>query len=103
MIELSPMTLRLVQRLFSQADIDDVSRLLEEECGENLPLILSPDPEGLERIRFAALRASEGDLGKLLEMIQLAQVDWRDLLVVAGFGYSTQAHAKWARSLLGTA
>ncbi|MEJ2238779.1 MAG: hypothetical protein P8X82_10820 [Gemmatimonadales bacterium] len=100
---MSPTTEDLVGRLFSASDIDEARQLLEEECAENLPLIHSPDPVGLERIRFAALRASEGDLAKLLKMVLLAQVDWRDLLVVAGFGYSTQAHAEWARSLLGAA
>jgi hypothetical protein len=100
---LSRTTEDLLQRLYSADDIDDARQLLEEDCAENLPLIHRPDPEGLERIRFAALRASEGDLEKLLEMVLLAQVDWRDLLVMAGFGDSTQAHAEWARSLLGAA
>lgn len=93
-------TAQLVASIFPPEDVDNARRLLEEECADNLPLIHSPDPESLDRIRFAAIRASGGDLEQLLDMVVLAQVDWRDLLVVAGFGYSTEAHNDWANTTL---
>lgn len=100
MVKLSPRTADLVSRLLAPADVSAAMYLLRTGCADNLPLIRRPDPMGLERIRFAALRASQGDLAKLRQMIELAQVDWRDLLMIAGFGHSTEAHVKWAESVL---
>ncbi len=36
-----------------------------------------------------------GQLDKLEEAIKLAQIDWRDLLMAAGFGHDVEAHLKW--------
>jgi hypothetical protein len=49
----------------------------------------------MERIRFAALKLSEGDMGRLRAAIDLAKLDWRDLLMNAGFGWSVHVHEKW--------
>src|SRR5262249_23491957 len=51
--------------------------------------------EDSERLRFAALRLSHGDLRALDEAIALGRTDWRDLLMAADFGYDTQAHERW--------
>lgn len=48
-----------------------------------------------ERLRFAALRVSGGDLQALDEAIELGNTDWRDLLMAADFGFSTEAHETW--------
>ena len=50
---------------------------------------------GLERIRFAALKLSNGDLGELRQAVQIAGIDWRDVLVAAGFGHDLRAHERW--------
>ena len=55
---------------------------------------------GLERIRFAVLKLSDGDVEKLDAAVNLAKTDWRDLLVAAGFGDSLTEHDCWADSLL---
>jgi len=47
-------------------------------------------------VRFAALKLSEGNKDKLLRAAQLAQYDWRDLLVAAGFANDAEAHNSWA-------
>ena len=52
--------------------------------------------EDSERLRFAALRLSHGDLRALAEAITLGQTDWRDLLVAADFADDIHAHEKWA-------
>jgi hypothetical protein len=39
-----------------------------------------------QRFQFAVLKLSEGKMDKLDEAIELAKVDWRDLLAAAGFG-----------------
>jgi hypothetical protein len=51
-----------------------------------------------ERLRFAALRVSEGDLRKLRRAI--AKPDGRELLVSAGFGDDVHAHETWTPRLL---
>ena len=48
-----------------------------------------------ERIMFAALRFSHGDLGVLGQAIELAKTDWRDLLVAGGFAADVDAHERW--------
>jgi len=38
-------------------------------------------------------------LGLGLDAIRLAETDWRDALMAAGFGEDLQAHIAWARSI----
>lgn len=75
--------------------MDAAERLLVESCGSNLPLMSNDRARGLERIRFAAIRFSGGRMDELREAIQLAQCDWRDLLVGAGFAEDIHAHSRW--------
>ena len=81
--------------LFEGAALRDVSELLADECADNLPFHDDATPESLERIRYACLKLSDGLPGKLLDAIQEAQIDWRDVLMTAGFGHDTRAHASW--------
>jgi hypothetical protein len=94
-ILLSPDTERRLDALFVGADRHTAATLLVARCGANLPLWIPADPEGLERIRFAVLKLSGGDLGKLQEAVRIAQIDWRDVLVAAGFGHDPRAHEGW--------
>ncbi|HEV2199940.1 MAG TPA: hypothetical protein VGR73_08965 [Bryobacteraceae bacterium] len=48
-----------------------------------------------ERVRFAALKFSDGELEMLESAVKLAQTDWRDLLVATGFANDVGAHRKW--------
>lgn len=73
---------------------------LEQECADNLPLCEGYDSQQLERVRFAALKLSQGDLVKLAEAVNLAKIDWRDVLVAAGFAESVTAHEQWAKWIL---
>jgi hypothetical protein len=96
MIELSAGTEQRLDAIFSAADSPEARRLLEEECAENLPLLAVPaTPQSLERIRFATLRLSDGDLEKLRYAVNVAKRDWRDVLVAAGFGHSIREHERW--------
>lgn len=92
---LSRGTIQRIEKLFVDSDRAAVASVLIDECGSNLPLFESSTPERLERIWFAVLKLSEGDVTKLLEAIELAQIDWRDLLVAAGFADDVSAHAGW--------
>jgi len=90
----APLTTGTEQRvtiLFGPNDIELVSSLLTDECGPNL----TEYPELLERIRFAVLKLSRGDLNALQRAIDLAKLDWRDVLVCAGFGDDIKAHESW--------
>jgi hypothetical protein len=95
LIPLSPETQRRLDMLFAEPDRQTVTHLLVTQCGDNLPLWHDKDPSGLERIRFAALKLSNGSLAELSRAVQIAQTDWRDVLVAAGFGHDPRAHLAW--------
>ena len=65
------------------------------ECGANLPFQDKADKYELERFRFAALKYSDGNLPMLERAVELAQLDWRDLLMATGFANDVEAHRKW--------
>jgi hypothetical protein len=96
MIALSEGTRERVRALFQGEQVAIVEALLVTECGDNLPLHPSQEnAEGLERIRFAALRLSQGDVERLRRAVTLAKTDWRDLLVAAEFARDADAHRAW--------
>jgi len=95
MVLLSARTRDHLRVLFTAPSVAEAERLLIEGCSENLPLVGDPTPLSLERVRFAVLRLSGGDLTRLAEAIRVAQTDWRDVLVAAGFGETSQAHTTW--------
>jgi ABC-type siderophore export system fused ATPase/permease subunit len=81
--------------LFSQADWAEAERLLVEECSENLPLMSDDNTRLIERIRFAVLKLSEGQMDLLRMSIDDAKLDWRDVLLFAGFAEDVDAHHHW--------
>ena len=98
--KLSPQTKHLVEKLFSPRQIAEATQWLEDECGNNLPACKTHDEFQMERIRFAALKLSQGDVLKLLAAIDEARMDWRDLFMAADFGHDVNAHITWAKELL---
>jgi hypothetical protein len=101
MTELSANTRAVLEKVFASEDMAEAERILVEECGNNIVCCVDDSPEEMERIRFAAIKASGGSLSALRECVNLAQADWRDILVDAGFGDDVEAHNKWKRKLLG--
>jgi hypothetical protein len=95
----SELTRKIIQRLFPENSAE-VADLLVTECGRNLPLMADSNERSLERVQLAALKISNGDLDKLLEAIRIAHIDWRDVLVAAGFADSLSAHTGWANRIL---
>jgi hypothetical protein len=81
--------------LFLPEQRETASALLANECGTNLPFCANQAPAGLNRIRIAAIKLSNGDLEKLKNAVELAKRDWRDLLVAAGFAHDIHAHEEW--------
>ena len=95
MIDLSDATWMRVRAAFPPDQHAAVGRALLERCGDNLPLVDPSYAQLAERIRFAVLKLSGGDLAHLESHLAMAAVDWRDVLVAAGFGEDTRAHLDW--------
>ncbi len=67
--------------------------MLERDCEESIAGV--PEMCSLDRIRLAVLKVSGGALDSLARAVALAQVDFRDALVAAGFADDVQAHLAW--------
>jgi hypothetical protein len=100
MLKLSIKTEQLLKAVFPVEQQDEARDLIEIECGRNIPSCENATAEGIERIRFSVLKISEGDLDKLYDAIDLAQIDWRDVLMEAGFDNDTKEHERWYRTLI---
>jgi hypothetical protein len=98
--KLSLRTLQLVETFFSPKQVAEAVQWLEEECGNNIPSCKNHDEHQMERIRFAAIKLSQGSIKDLLRAIDEARMDWRDLFMAANFGYDVNAHEKWAKEIL---
>jgi hypothetical protein len=90
MIPISDATRTRLRTLFCESDWEEAETRLATECADNLPLT-----EEFERIRFAVLKLSQGNMEKLGQMIDEAKCDWRDVLVTAGFAEDVNAHWSW--------
>jgi hypothetical protein len=95
MVPLSDETRRRISALFASPDQSAAAALLEAECADNLPLCETATAKSSERIRYAVLKLSGGDLGALRTWIGHAKIDWRDVLVAAGFATDIDAHRNW--------
>ena len=95
---LSEATWEKIRALFAPTQHDEVAAILQNECGNNLPFLHSKTPEELERVRFAALKLSQGRMDKLRRAVRVANADWRDLLVGAGFADSVDSYKQWKPS-----
>ena len=69
MIELTDATRQRVRRVFDEAQWEQVEKLLREQCGTNLLFVQNSLVDLAERIRFAVLKLSQGDLTKLQRAI----------------------------------
>src|SRR3954453_23844207 len=93
--ELTSETEQRIALLFPEDQRDHVPTLLLEQCGHKLPFLQTVDAVGMDRFRFAVLKLSNGHTRELQDALKLAQTDWRDLLVAAGFANNLNAHAAW--------
>jgi hypothetical protein len=100
-VPLSQETKQRMDFMFYNEDAIVAAHLLISECSNNLPFCENDGPLELERLRFAALKLSDGNVPPLLEAIELAQKDWRDLLMAAGFGEDAKAHEQWVPQKMG--
>jgi hypothetical protein len=72
-----------VRLMFPSEQQPEAVRLLEKECGRNLPFYEDAGPQKLERVRLAVLKLSRGNLDELRNQLDVARVDWRDVLLLA--------------------
>ena len=75
-LKLSKRTENLLNAFFPESSKVEAKDLIETMCGDNLPFCENSRSEEIERIRFSAIRMSEGQLDKLFDTIELAQTDW---------------------------
>jgi hypothetical protein len=92
--------IRLVDKFFRADDKEAVIKLLAEQCGNNLPFLKEYEIQELDRIRFAAVKVSNGNIVMLEAAVHLAKADWRDLLIAADFAADTDSHNNWANTVL---
>lgn len=92
------MTSLVEQRIDAIFDVtlrDSAIELLRENCGMGLPLMHTAVPGDYDRIRLAVIKLSGGTIEGLERSIGEARIDWRDVLLGAGFGYDLEAHLHW--------
>jgi hypothetical protein len=94
-MELTPRVQRRIESMFAEPDRATATTILTIECGEKLPVSDRFGGSGFERIQAAVLKLSEGSLDQLRRAAREAQIDWRDVLMAAGFGYDVNAHKAW--------
>lgn len=83
---MSPHTQSLLTHIFPPADLPAAMAHLAR---------LPPDCLDSDRIITACLKASQGRLDFLAQAVDLARIDWRDLLVGTGFADDPDAHLHW--------
>jgi hypothetical protein len=97
MTPLTPAVVQKIEALFAPESREAAGRMIAERCGADLLLSthMGPDASGFDRIRFAVLKLSRGDLERLKQEIESAHFDWRDTLMATGFGEDTHANLRW--------
>ena len=81
-----------IAALFAPVDQETIIEMMIEEC--NAERVHTSSEDSLERIQLAVLKLSNGEVNKFLAAAELAQLDWRDVLMAAGFGEDVKAHLK---------
>ncbi len=94
-IALSERTRSLISKMFSKSDGIVISDMLYRAVSANISFCANSSPEDMERIRFAILKMTKHSPLNLAVGIYLAQSDWRDLLMAAGFGDDATQHMIW--------
>jgi hypothetical protein len=80
---LTPAVLAEISRQFPPQQHQLVADLLDQSCGRALPLMREATAQRLEFVQLAVLQLSDGKLARLRDMIELAQIDWRDVVTAA--------------------
>ena len=76
--DLSARVATLIEKTFSAAEAPRIREMIRE-------FHWAPEPLLDERIHLDVLEICEGKIEKTRELVELAKVDWRDLIVVAEY------------------
>jgi len=95
---LPPNVTGAIESLFTPTERKTIANMMIEEC--NAEKIYNSSEAEVERIQLAVLKLSNGDADKFLAAVKLAQIDWRDVLVAAGFGEDLEAHSNWVDEIV---
>jgi hypothetical protein len=76
--ELSQRVAALIEKMFSAADVPQIRSMIREFHWAPQPLID-------ERIHLDILEICDGKMEKVRELVDLAKIDWRDLIMVAEY------------------
>lgn len=98
-IQLSDKTKRAMLILLNDNDRSRIGDRLVEEASEKIPMWHEYTPEGLERIRFAIIKLIAQNTKNENIAFNHAKMDWRDLFMAAGFGFSATEHERWYEAL----
>lgn len=99
---MSASTEQLVAAMFAPEARGAAEALLRSRCTGSEFGIPSGHDELLVRLQYAAIKCSDGDVDALRRAIELAEVDWRDLLVAAEFDLDQNAHIRWYSTVVGS-
>jgi len=94
-IVLSDPTQERLERLFRKEEQPEARKILIDASSGYESVFGAVSGDSLERFHIAALKTSKGSLEKLRLSADLMQIDYRDLLVTAGFANDIKAHLKW--------
>lgn len=81
--------------LFPGPEGSRISERLVEEAADNIPFHNDSLPEEMDRIRFSILKLISQNPKNEEIAFNHAKLDWRDLFMAAGFGYSATEHERW--------
>jgi hypothetical protein len=82
-----------IAALFRATEVAQAEELLEH-CTDNPALLADLAQQGADRLLFAMIRFSDGDLDRLRSAISQFQRDWRNLLVASDFD-DPHSHNAW--------
>lgn len=97
---LLPDTENLIKHLFKPDQHKRIFTALNEQVTPDLLGCTSWSPEQFSRIHFAMIKLTAQQNMPLDKAIELAKLDWRDLLMIAGFGKDIDAHLFWMKEIL---
>lgn len=99
-MELTQDTLNTIDVLFDAPRARELKKRLQLETSDDRIFGAFSTPIARERIWLAIVKMCSRGLGDWDSAFDLAKTDWRDLLMVAGFGLDTRAHLIWKREIL---
>lgn len=89
-VSLTDTVRRKVLQSFPAEQTAEVTRVLERECANNLPLSDIETSEGIERIRLAVLKVANGNQAEFRKQIDAAKSEWRDVINAAEYPEATK-------------